>query len=154
MFYEFIKDIANKVFSNLGTGHSEYIYDRAMEIELRKYNISYESEKRCVINYISDGINYSIGEERIDLYLYPSNDIIHHKIIIELKSTVNPPKENEIAQLYKYKRELNKIGENPIYGYIINFPQPTPKGSKESVDILEINLSNTNDDNSTHITSS
>ena len=145
MFYELIKEIANKVYSKLGTGHSEYIYHRAMEIELRNLNITYESEKRCVINYITDdNIFFSLGEERIDLYIYPSNNLISHKIIIELKAVVNPPKENEIAQLLKYKRELHKINEIPSYGIIINFPQPSPKNIKDFVDIIEIDFLNNN----------
>lgn len=145
MFYELIKEIANKVFSNLGTGHSEYIYHRAMEIELRNLNITYESEKRCVINYISDGILFSLGEERIDLYLYPSNNnIISHRIIIELKAVATSPKENEIAQILKYKRELNKINEFPSYGIIINFPQPSTKITRDSIDIIEIDFNNNN----------
>ena len=50
MFYELIKEIANKVFSNLGTGHSEYIYHRAMEIELRNLNITYEKKLKTTSN--------------------------------------------------------------------------------------------------------
>ena len=79
-----IYDIAEKVFENLGSGHSEFAYRRAMEIEFRRSAINYESEKRIVINYIdASGNMYSIGEERLDLYVRTETD----EIIIELKET-------------------------------------------------------------------
>ena len=36
---------AQQVYSKLGTGHSEYIYHRAMEIELQYQHIFYETKK-------------------------------------------------------------------------------------------------------------
>ena len=106
-----------------------------MEIEFRESNISYESEKRVVINYIdSSGEFYSIGEERIDLYVRTNNN----QIIIELKAVINPPKEIEFSQIHKYKRELNKINVLPSYGILINFPQPGSKEARSEIDFIEI----------------
>lgn len=126
-------NIASRVYNELGSGHSEYIYQRAMEIELRSRNITYECEKRVLVTY-SDINNkvYNLGEERIDLYL------LDHNIIIELKAIITPPREGEIAQIKKYYRELKKIGITPTYGIIINFPQCGAKESKNDIDFIEI----------------
>lgn len=130
-----IYEIASKIYQQLGTGHTEFIYHRAMEIELRLNNYIYETEKRILINYHDEkGHIYNLGEERVDLYIHD------YDVIIELKAIVNSPKESEIAQVYKYYRELKKIGLNPKYGILINFPQAGVKVAKDKIDFVEIVL--------------
>jgi GxxExxY protein len=136
IIYTNIFELAKKVYKNLGPGHTEFIYHRAMEIELRLSSINYETEKRVIINYIDENQNhYSIGEERIDLYLRLENNI---EVIVELKAVINKPKELEYAQLRKYYRELNKINIKPLHGILINFPQPGVKPAREDIDYYEI----------------
>lgn len=130
-----IYDVAEKVFESLGPGHSEFVYRRAMEIEFRRLVINYESEKRIVINYIdSSGNMYSIGEERLDLYVRTDTD----EVIIELKALINPPREMEFSQIHKYRRELNKTSVFPSYGILINFPQSGTKEARSKIDYFEI----------------
>jgi GxxExxY protein len=71
-----IKNIAQKVYSNLGYGYSESVYHNAMEVELRAHGIPYETERIIPIEY--EG--HVIGNLRADL-------IIDKKTIVELKST-------------------------------------------------------------------
>jgi len=124
-----IYKIAEKIYNKLGSGHTEFIYHRAMEIELRLNRYNYETEKRVLIIYEDDdGNKYSLGEERIDIYIHQKN------IIIELKAVVNKPKETEISQVYKYHRELSKLGVNVNYGIIINFPQAGAKPANKEID--------------------
>jgi GxxExxY protein len=40
-----IKDIAQDVYKTLGSGFSEDVYDRAMQVGLRLANIGYEGQK-------------------------------------------------------------------------------------------------------------
>jgi len=120
--------LAEKVYQKLGTGHTEYIYHRALEIELRNAKYDYETEKRVLITY--EG--YTLGEERIDLFLRENNTII------ELKAVVNTPKESEFVQVYKYQRELKKQGIECKYGIIINFPQAGVKSAKNTIEFYEI----------------
>ena len=121
-----IYEIAKKVYENLGAGHSEFIYHRAMEIELRKEKILYDTEKRVLITYKG----YTLGDERIDLFL------MDEKIIIELKAVVNEPKISEIMQVKKYYRELKKVGTTCSLGILINFPQAGVKEPKTEIDYL------------------
>ena len=127
-----IPKIAQRVYEQLGSGHTESIYHRAMEIELRHLGIQYEIEKRVLITYNINDIKYTVGEERIDLFL------IDHNIIIELKATSASPKEKEFAQLNKYYRELKKMGIICNKGLIINFPQARTYAADDVVDIQEI----------------
>jgi GxxExxY protein len=130
---KYIYDMAKRVYDYLGSGHTEYIYHRAMEIELRSHNYIYETEKRVLILYDDiDGNKYTLGEERIDLYIHCT------KTIIELKALITQPKETEIAQINKYYRELKKTGIDIKYGIIINFPQAGTKIAKDMIDFYVI----------------
>lgn len=130
---KYIYTMAQKVYEQLGTGHTEFIYHRAMEIELRSNGYNYETEKRVLILYKDcNGIEYTLGEERIDLYVHDT------KTIIELKAMITSPKETEIAQIKKYYRELKKINMDAEYGIIINFPQAGAKIAKNNIDFYEI----------------
>ena len=127
-----LKKMAENVYTKLGPGHSEFIYHRAMEIELRENNILYETEMRVVIKYITKKNIYNIGEEKVDIYL-PNN-----KTIIELKAVVNAPREVEIDQINKYKRELQKDNISISKGILINFPQSGTKPARNYIDFLII----------------
>lgn len=127
--------IMQRVYKQLGGGHTEFIYHRACEVEFRTLGILYDSEKRISITYDDfNGKRYSLGDERIDLFLVERN------IIIELKAAVNMPRECEIEQIKKYYRELKKVGINCEYGFLVNFPQAGTKPSRENIDFLKINF--------------
>jgi len=96
-----------KVHKNLGCGFTEKIYQRAIEIELKKGNISYETEKEFEVNY--NGQN--IGHFRLDL-------VIDKKVIVELKAVDRLPKvfrEQLISQLKASPYEV---------GLLVNFGTP------------------------------
>ena len=113
-------------------GHSEFVYHRAVESELRLQNIHYESEKRVVVSYVdSQGNKHSLAEERIDLF-------IENKLIVELKAIRNVPRIHEVAQVEKYYQQLNLMDIYAEAGIIINFPQPSTTGDKrELVDVVQ-----------------
>ena len=87
---------------------------------------------RVVIKYIKKKNIYNIGEEKVDIYL-PNN-----KTIIELKAVVNAPREVEIDQINKYKRELQKDNISISKGILINFPQSGTKPARNDIDFLII----------------
>ncbi|MFN2457356.1 MAG: GxxExxY protein [Chitinophagaceae bacterium] len=69
---------AMKVHAALGNGFQEIIYQRAMEIELREMNVSFEREFNIPIYYKEQ----QIGERRVDF-------LIEGKISVELKAIIN-----------------------------------------------------------------
>ena len=96
-----------KVHTVLGCGFPERIYQRAIEIELKKENIPYEKEKELEVKYAAEKVGYF----RLDL-------IIDEKVIIELKAAERLPKifrEQLISQLKASPYEL---------GLLVNFGTP------------------------------
>lgn len=77
---EKLKELANHVYTSLGTGYSECVYHNAMEVLLRKNGINYETERIVPILFEE----HTIGNLRADL-------IIEKEIIVELKAvkTIN-----------------------------------------------------------------
>ena len=117
------------VYKQLGIGHSEVIYQKALLIELNLKlsgvnGCSIDIERNLNVIYIdSIGNKHSVGTERIDLFIH--NDILYNEgsIILELKAQPKHIQDKDIFQLKKYFRELKK--ENTPYGYgiVINFNQ-------------------------------
>lgn len=93
-----------KVHSKLGGGFLEKHYQRAVELELKNNNISYDKEVEVKLNY--DG--KLIGKYRIDF-------VIEDKIVLELKSEPFIRPESR-KQLFAYLKTANK----PL-GIIANF---------------------------------
>ncbi len=95
---------AMKVHSTLGNGFQEVIYQRALEIEMRKAGLGYRREMEMTIYY--DGEN--IGTRRVDFFV---EDIV----MVELKAIILP-EDVHLAQalnyLEAYKMEI---------GLLINF---------------------------------
>jgi len=123
-----IKNICQRVYKELGPGYSEYIYHRALEVELRNEEIQYESKRIIPINYKSINIGY--GEADIILHI---NNL---KIILELKAISNIPRESEIIQIKTYLRNFVESD----FGCIINFPQAGVKVARETIDFKCVRL--------------
>lgn len=95
------------VYNTLGFGHKELIYQRALEEELTKNEISHIREKPLPLFYNSK----KIGEYRPDL-------VINDKIIVEIKALEFLPKKL-ITQLVYYLK-----GTEYKLGYLVNFGSP------------------------------
>lgn len=95
---------AMKVHSTLGCGFQEAIYQRALEIEMKFNDLSFEREKEMSIYYR----NYDIGTRRADFF-------VENKIMVELKA-LSKLEDVHLAQamnyLEAYKMEI---------GLLINF---------------------------------
>lgn len=124
---------AQSVFAALGSGHSEYIYHRAMEVECQLNNIFYETKKILPIVYRECTIGY--GEA--DLVAYVNRDITSNSpvVVCEFKALSSDLREQEITQVKNYLRSFNPES----CGLLINFPQPGgSKKARDHIDILHI----------------
>ncbi len=84
-----------RVYTNLGYGFLEKVYENAMLIELNKNGLKAISQYPIKVNY--DGV--SVGEYFADI-------IVEDKVIIELKASANLVPEN-ILQLQNYLKATN-----------------------------------------------
>ena len=95
---------AMKVHSALGNGFQEVIYQRALELELSKWGLSFEREFSMPIFY--DGVQ--IGERRVDFF-------VEGLICVELKALEKLEKVH-FAQARNYLEAYNVE-----VGLLINF---------------------------------
>lgn len=95
---------AMKVHRVLGNGFQEVIYQRALAIELKKQELSYQREMEMSIYYE----NINIGTRRVDFF-------VEDNIMVEIKAVIKL-EEVHLAQAMNYCQAYNL----PI-GLLINF---------------------------------
>jgi len=114
------------MYSKLGSGHSENVYDKAMQVGLRLAGIKYESQKVVELTYK----NYYVGEGFPDLIaIFPKV-----KIVVELKATSGKLGVPEERQILNYM-EILGIKK----GLLINFSQPRKEGTSK-IELKEVKL--------------
>lgn len=111
---ELIRKIAHEVYESLGSGFSEDVYDRAMQVGLRLAGVPYESQKVVELKYLDHGV----GEGYPDLFVHIDNQ----KVVVELKAVASELSACEEAQLRNYMRVLGVA-----HGLLINFQAPGRK---------------------------
>jgi GxxExxY protein len=122
-----IREIAQDVYKTLGSGFSEDVYDRAMQVGLRLANIGYEGQKVIELKYK----DHYVGEGYPDLVVHLEEE----KLIVELKAISGELGASEEQQLRNYMTILNVQR-----GMLINFQQPGRKQGKTKLDIRELTL--------------
>ena len=105
--YSKIKEFSNYILEELGSSYKEHIYVNAMCIHLRNENFLFQTEVIVPINY--KGVQ--LGYERADIVVYEPI-----KCILEFKAQTQSIAKKEIAQLTKYKKNLDINN-----GILINF---------------------------------
>ena len=122
--YSKIKEFSDEIIKELGSSYKENIYVSAMSVHLRNENYLFQTEVIVPINY--KGIQ--LGYERADIVIYaPIN------CILEFKAQTQSISKKEIAQLTKYKKNLDINN-----GILINFGNTN--GKLEYHEMLENNI--------------
>ncbi len=135
-----IHEMASLVNQNIGPGHNEKVYQKALICELICNGYIIDSERHIPVKYIdSKGNSHVLESERIDIFIH--NDKEDGNVILELKAIMKPIGEMEKVQVKKYFKELSKDQIKVNYGIIINFPQPSAKETRDKIDYLVINNS-------------
>jgi GxxExxY protein len=120
--------IARDVYRVLGSGFSEEVYDRAMQVGLRLKKIKYEGQKVVELKYK----DHYVGEGYPDLVVRLGRE----KMVVELKAVSGEVGASEEQQLRNY---LNILGIRR--GLLINFQQPGKSRKTTRVDIREVKIS-------------
>ena len=124
---ENIKAIAKDVYRSLGSGFSEDVYDKSMQVGLRLAGINYESQKVIELKYK----NHHVGEGYPDLVVRLERE----KLVVELKAVGRKMGAAEEQQLKNYLR-IFKINR----GLLINLQQPAKKEGKTTLEFKEVRL--------------
>lgn len=95
---------AMKVHSTLGNGFQEVLYQRALDIEMRKQQLDFSREQEMTVLY--EGVE--IGTRRVDFF-------VGNKIMVELKAVIKLD-DLHLAQAMNYLEAYNL----PV-GLLINF---------------------------------
>lgn len=95
------------VMNELGCGHKEIVYHKALEQEFFDQKLQFVSEPRLKVFYKSKKVGF-----------YKPDFVIEKKVIVELKSVEFLPKKS-FSQFRNYLR-----GTNFEVGLLVNFGQP------------------------------
>lgn len=124
-------DCSNQVLDELGSGWKEEIYQKAMEVALRKHGLAYETQRILPITFSG----YVIGDSIPDLVVWLQNGKTRTAVVIDLK-TESDVREDHRKQVEKYIRELKKqLRPNETispFGLVINFVKEVNNGSIKS----------------------
>ena len=124
-----ILNSAIRVYDQLGPGHNERIYHKALVYELNCLGFNLDTEMNIIVRYKdSKGNIHSLETERIDIFIH------EEKVLIELKAIQKQIQAQEKAQLEKYINELNKLSIFVSDALVINFPQPNNKEIPSKID--------------------
>jgi len=131
-----IKKMANRVFRQLGSGHTEKTYQNALLAELLDNNYTAISEYIIPIQYItSKGNMRTVSNGRVDILAEKDNIAI----LIELKTLPylgRLTEHKELLQIIKYINYL-PVATSDILPMLINFPVSVP-GNPGKIDSPEI----------------
>jgi GxxExxY protein len=131
-----ILNSAIRVYEQLGPGHNERIYHKALVYELNCLGYNLDTEMNIIVKYKdSKGNVHCLESERIDIFIH------EEKVLIELKAIQKQIQAQERGQLEKYINELNKLNIFVSDALVINFPQPNNKEIPSKIDyfVKEIN---------------
>ncbi len=104
---EQVKDAATEVYAALGEGHTEDVYEHAMEVEFQQRGVSSQMNAHIDILYKSK----RVGTTVLDF-------IVEGRLVVELTAQDNLDRAN-VAQARAYMREAGIDA-----GLLINFPYP------------------------------
>ena len=119
--------IAHDVYRSLGSGFSEDVYDRAMQVGLRLAGIRHESQKVVELKYR----DHCVGEGYPDLVVRLGRE----KMVVELKAIGGTIGVSEEQQIRNYMKILGIKR-----GLLINFQQPGKNPRKTRLETKELEL--------------
>jgi GxxExxY protein len=123
-----LKAFAEEVYADLGSGHSENIYEEALLVCLRIDAIKYEHQKVVEVLFRE----HYVGEGYADIVVKCSGN---NCIVVEVKALAGKLAQPEEAQVRKYMSKLNAAR-----GLLINFQQPARDKQGKKKHELEIKV--------------
>lgn len=120
-----IQSTCDRVYCQLGPGHNECVYQKALLLELYNHGASsVESEKNVPVFYVDTrNVQHTVGTERIDLLARFQDEAV----LIEIKAHTSGIRDHmEVPQLRKYVASLKSLSVHPSLACVVNFSQKQP----------------------------
>ncbi|MDW8066064.1 MAG: GxxExxY protein [Aquificaceae bacterium] len=140
MLENLIRDIAEEVYRNLGSGFEEHIYQSAFAYELRLRGIRFQREVHIEIFY--KGI--PLGMDRPDFIIRTCRIQeleIREPVIVELK-TAEKLSDNHRAQVRAYLLSIKHSSDESLrmcsQGFLVNFPKKD--GRSPEVELITLSI--------------
>lgn len=116
--------LATTVYKQLGQGHTENIYQKAMAFELQAAGLLVEMECNMPVIYEDMlGRKFNVGTERLDIVCRDSEADVNN-FLIELKSATSFTGAALVTQIEKYLHQSVLNGRKINKGFGIQFMQP------------------------------
>lgn len=122
-----LRNFSNEVYNELGIGHYETVYHKALLVELRNANYDYDSEVITPIYYK----DHFVGNGRADIVIRYHDKGTKKIFIIELKA-LSSKSNKDFRQVQSY---MNSLGGE--HGMMINFPQNSNAEECEIHDVVK-----------------
>lgn len=120
-----LRGICTYLFNQLGRGHTECVYHKALIAELQACPLvqRVEFEKQVPITYTDsyNGHTYTVGSCRVDI-LYV-DVVTEETVLVELKVATSNVGSGAYHQTAKYIRLLKDLDVRVDRAYLINFKQ-------------------------------
>jgi len=118
-FMRKIDAVCGKIYKQMGQGHDEKVYQKALAIELRSLDIKYEKEATIELFYKNEWV----GEGKADFVIVAPDG---NSIVLELKAVDGCS--------HGYKQQLNCYMDalRAQFGMLINFWQPGNGGTPDT----------------------
>ena len=116
-----VQDLAREVYTVLGGGYNESVYEHALAVEMRQAGIAYQRQSTQEVFYKGE----RVGDHELDF-------LVEGELVVELKSAGSITK-SQIGQLSAYLRTTGFE-----QGILLNFPYPSkPEPQMEMVAVGE-----------------
>ncbi|MGA3372395.1 MAG: GxxExxY protein [Terracidiphilus sp.] len=120
---EKLKDFADEIYREIGSGHAEKIYEQAILVCLRDAGFKYEHQKVVELTFRG----HYIGEGFADIVVRCGDGGF---VVLEIKAVSAKLGWPEITQIKKYMSYL-KVND----GLLMNFPQPGKTKSHKKTEV-------------------
>ena len=135
--FELVKDLGSEVYSELGAGFPEEIYQKALQLEMREKGIRFQREVNIEIFYK----NVPIGFDRPDFIVRPFSTehfSLSKPVVVELKAVKKLNDGHKIqAKTYLVSLPHSSDGELKACRHCILVNFPSNGGSKVEMLLIE-----------------
>jgi len=111
----------DSIIDQLGPGHTETVYNKALVAMIRSKGYLVEHEKTFLVSIVDfKGVRHTVSHMKADVIVYATTKSV---ILLELKCSDKASECNGGEQLNRYKLALQHEGIDLVACYLVTFPR-------------------------------